>query len=99
MPHPDGRRSYIMRLSTAVMLASLLPAIGGAQTTRQPSFLEACRPDPAAPRVALSGKVTDSSGAPLVGATLALRCGNFRQDTRTSGDGTYRVSAPGGSYL
>src|SRR5207247_7131415 len=40
-----------------------------------------------------------SSGAPLVGASVALRGGTFRQDARTTGDGTYRTSAPAGSYL
>jgi iron complex outermembrane receptor protein len=91
-----------MRLSTAFTLVCLLPAIAPAQTAaqKQPvSFVESCRPDPAAPRVTLSGKVSDPSGAPLVGASLALRCGNFRQDARTTGDGTYRITAPAGSYL
>ena len=84
-----------MRLTTALTLVCLLPAIASAQK----SFVDTCRPDPSAPRVALSGKVSDSSGAPLVGASLALRCGTFRQDARTTGDGTYRISAPAGSYL
>jgi iron complex outermembrane receptor protein len=84
-----------MRLTTALTLVCLLPAIASAQK----SFVDTCRPDPAAPRVALSGKVSDPTGAPLVGASLALRCGNFRQDARTTGDGTYRISAPAGSYL
>ena len=91
-----------MRLSTVITLACLLPAVASAQTAaqKQPaSFLDSCRPDPAAPHVALSGKVTDPSGAPVVGASLALRCGKFRQDARTTGDGTYRLSAPAGSYL
>src|SRR5207248_3915284 len=65
----------------------------------QKSFVDTCRPDPAAPRVALSGKVSDPTGAPLVGASLTLRCGTFRQDARTTGDGTFRISAPAGSYL
>ena len=91
-----------MRLSTAATLVCLLPAIAPAQTSaqKQPlSFVESCRPDPAAPRVTLAGKVSDPSGAPLVGASLALRCGNFRQDARTTGDGTYRINAPAGSYM
>ena len=90
-----------MRFSTAVTLLCLLPTIVSAQSAqKQPaSFVESCRPDPAAPRVTLSGKVADSSGAPLVGASVALRCGNFRQGARTTGDGTFRLSAPSGSYL
>ena len=86
-----------MRFSITVLLACMLPAIAIAQ--KPVSFVESCRPDPAAPRVSLSGKVADPSGAPLVGASLALRCGNFRQDARTTGDGTYRLTAPAGSYL
>lgn len=87
-----------MRLSNALGLVCLLPAIAFAQ--KQPlSFVESCRADPSAPRVQLTGKVGDASGAPLVGATIALRCGTFRQDARTTGDGTYRLTAPAGSYL
>src|SRR6185436_12112876 len=50
-------------------------------------------------RVSFSGKVSDSSGAPIVGATVSLRCGTFRQDGRTTGDGAYRITAPAGPYL
>ena len=89
-----------MRLTTAVVLSLLVPAIAAAQRAQQPvSFVESCRPDPTAPRQALSGKVSDPSGAPLVGATLSLRCGKFRQDARTTGDGTYRITVPAGSYM
>ena len=86
-----------MRFSVTFTLMVLLPAIAAAQ--KPLSFAESCRPDPAAARVVLSGKVSDPSGAPLVGASVALRCGNFRQDSRTTGDGTYRVTAPAGPYL
>jgi iron complex outermembrane recepter protein len=93
-----------MRFSVTVTLAFLLPVFATAQssaTAAKPplSFVESCRPDPSAPRVVLGGKVSDPTGAPLVGASVALRCGNFRLDARTSGDGTYRVTAPAGSYL
>jgi iron complex outermembrane receptor protein len=87
-----------MKFSVAVTLMCLLPAIASAQ--KQPlSFADSCHPDPSAPRVVLAGKVSDPSGAPLVGASVAVRCGNFRQDARTTGDGTYRLVAPAGSYL
>ncbi len=91
-----------MRISAPIILMCLVPAIAMAQTPAKPAsvpFVESCKPNLAAPRVALSGKVSDPSGAPVVGATIALRCGSFRQDTRTTGDGAYRVSAPAGSYL
>ena len=58
-----------------------------------------CRANLAAPRVAVTGRVTDPSGAPLVGASVALQCGKYRVDGRTSGDGSFRIVAPAGSYL
>ena len=91
-----------MRFSITVTLVCLLPVIATAQSSASAakpplSFVESCRPDPSAPRFVLGGKVSDPTGAPLVGASVALRCGNFRLDARTSGDGTYRVTAPAGS--
>ena len=91
-----------MRMSVAAIVMSLLPVLASAQTStgsKPVSFVDSCRPDLNAPRQTLSGKVTDATGAPLVGATIALRCGTFRQDARTTGDGTYRITAPAGSYL
>ena len=87
-----------MRFSITVALVCLLPGIAIAQKAPV-SFVDSCRPDPTAPRVSLAGKVSDPTGAPLVGASVALRCGTFRQDARTTGDGTYRITAPAGSYL
>src|SRR5687767_1411456 len=81
-----------MRLSVVLTTCLLFSGVAAAQVAP-------CRPDPSAPRHVLSGTVADSTGAPVVGATVTLRCGNLRLDARTSGDGTYRVSAPAGSYL
>lgn len=93
-----------MRFTIPVALMCLVPPIAAAQSSgveQKPavSLLESCRPDLSAARFSLSGKVSDPAGAPLVGARVTLRCGNFRQDARTTGDGTYRVSAPAGPYL
>ena len=89
-----------MRFTITFALACLMPAIVWAQSSKLPvSFVESCRPDASAPRASLAGKVSDQGGAPLVGARVTLRCGNLRQDARTSGDGTYRISAPTGPYL
>lgn len=87
-----------MRFSITVALVCLLPGIAIAQK-QSVSFVDSCHPDLTAPRVSLAGKVSDPSGAPLVGASVALRCGNFRQDARTTGDGSYRITAPAGPYL
>ncbi len=78
-----------MRFSVILTLLVLATST----VTAQP----ACRPDPTAPRVVYAGSVNDSSGAPIAGAGVTLRCGNLRLDGRTSGDGTYRISAPSGS--
>ena len=87
-----------MRIPVAVLVISLVGGVASAQQ-KPASFVETCKPDLAAPRVSLAGKVSDASGAPIVGASIALRCGNFRQDTRTTGDGTYKITAPAGAYL
>src|SRR5438128_4933705 len=88
-----------MRFSVAITLMCLMPTVAAAQKSEPVPYVESCRPNLGAPHGSLSGKVTDASGAPLVGASVALRCGKFRLDARTTGDGTYRVSAPAGSYL
>jgi iron complex outermembrane receptor protein len=88
----QSRRSLIMRLSIILTTSLLISGVAAAQVAP-------CRTDLSAPRHVVSGKVADSSGAPVSGATVTLRCGSFRLDTRTSGDGSYRVSAPAGSYV
>lgn len=89
-----------MRIAAPILLACLAPAMAVAQTKPETvPFVESCKPDLSAPRVSLTGKVSDPTGAPIVGATIALRCGTFRQDSRSTGDGSYRVTAPAGPYL
>ncbi len=46
----------------------------------------------------LQGTVKDADGGVLLGATVTLECGAFRQDVRTGGDGTYRLTVAAGSY-
>ena len=60
-----------MRLSVALTLIVATTAVATAQGSPAP---EACVYDAAAPRAELTGKVVDPSGAPLVGASLTLRC-------------------------
>lgn len=84
-----------MRTSIMVMLLVLVSLMAAAEE----SPVAACRPDLAAPRLPVSGTVTDPSGAPIVGASVALRCGKFRLDARTTGDGSYRMTAPAGSWV
>lgn len=85
-----------MRLTAALTLIVVTTAAAGAQGSPAP---DACVYDAAAARAEVAGRIVDPSGAPLVGASLTLRCGNFRQDARTVGDGTYRIAAPAGSYI
>jgi iron complex outermembrane receptor protein len=87
-----------MRFAVVLTLLVLVPAVAAAEE-ESAGPIESCRPNLAAPRVVVSGSVADPNGAPLVGASVALQCGKFRLDARTSGDGTYRLSAPAGPYL
>lgn len=86
-----------MRFSVVLTLLIILPVTLAAQNS--PTVVANCRPDLSAPRVVISGAVSDATGAPIVGAGLTLRCGTFRLSGRTSGDGTYRIAAPAGSYV
>jgi iron complex outermembrane recepter protein len=60
--------------------------------------VEECRHDPRQPAARLTGTVSDETGARLIGAVVTLRCGAFRQDARTVGDGTFSLTAPAGPY-
>lgn len=95
-----------MRVGTAVAVAMLVlgGALAGAQTTsgapqaQEGAFVGSCQYDARKPRVVLTGKVTDETGAVLVGANVRLECGAFRQVAHTVGDGTYSLTAAAGSY-
>lgn len=92
-----------MSLMVAVSLLALAPAIASAAPPASPSkgatsFVDTCKVDPAQPKVTLTGKVTDESGTPLQSAAVTLRCGAFRAEGRSAGDGTYSITAPAGSY-
>lgn len=87
-----------MRLAVMLTLGILVSGSALAQVETAPA-VDSCRPDLSAPRQTLSGSVVDSSGAPIAGATVALRCGSFRLDARSTSDGTYRITAPAGAYL
>ena len=95
-----------MRFGTAVAVAMVV--LGGALASAQTmpagtqaqggTFGDTCRYDAHKPSVVLTGKVTDETGAVLVGARVGLECGAFRQVARTVGDGTYRLAIAAGSY-
>lgn len=86
---------------TVVVLASVLagpPTVQAQAPATASTAVESCSHDARQPVVRLTGRVTDQTDAPLVGATVTLRCGNFRQDARTIGDGTYVFAVPAGLY-
>ena len=92
-----------MRIERAVAATLMVLGAGlaSAQSTgggTQSDIVQECRPDPNQPKVVLSGAVRDESGGVLRGATVALRCGSLRFVARTGGVGTYRITAPAGSY-
>ena len=85
------RKAVLVTLLVLVLPLTLL--------AQESANVSNCKADLSAQKMALSGTVTDSSGAPLVGASVALICGKFRLDSRTSGDGSYRIAAPAGPYV
>lgn len=91
------RKEPSMRRFVFVTLVTLVSLTAAAQ--ERAGSIADCKADLSAPRVAVTGKVTDPSGAPVVGASVALQCGRYRLDGRTSGDGSFRIVAPAGSYL
>ncbi len=66
-----------------------------AQTT---AAAGSCKVDTQRPAAKLSGTVTDQSHGVIIGANVALTCGSYRQQTQTTADGSYSISAPEGSY-
>lgn len=51
------------------------------------------------PARALTGTVSDQTGASIVHATLTLQCGEYRQTAATNALGAFAFSAPAGHYL
>lgn len=93
-----------MRVAVAVVLLALVPVLASAQAPaasggKQPrTASDGCRYDARQPKMRLSGTVKDTTGATVPSATVALRCGTFRQDVRTVADGIFRFSVPAGPY-
>ena len=57
-----------------------------------------CSVDTHNPEVKLNGSVVDQSKGVVIGASVVLVCGSYRQQTQTTADGSYSISAPQGSY-
>jgi iron complex outermembrane recepter protein len=87
-----------MKLSIAVALIALIPALASAQAPTSATPADACRPDSRKPKVALSGTVTDQTGASIGSATVTLRCGAYKVIEHTHTDGLYKFTVPAGSY-
>jgi iron complex outermembrane recepter protein len=88
------RLAAIVATAACTALVLLVPGLAQAQ-----SSAATCHFDGNQPSVRLTGTVTDSTGAAMLGATVTLRCGAFRRDSHTASDGTYALSAPAGSYI
>jgi iron complex outermembrane receptor protein len=84
---------------TAAACAALCSLLGSDLAHAQTAGAAACRFDATQPTARLNGMVADSTGATILGATVSLKCGSFRKDTHTLGDGTYSLSAPAGTYV
>ncbi|HYD16635.1 MAG TPA: TonB-dependent siderophore receptor [Candidatus Nanoarchaeia archaeon] len=93
------------RFNTYALIAGLLLAFCSASTlaqsldpARKTTSTASCQFDSKQPNVRLNGSVADQTGAAVLGATVTLKCGNFRQDTHSAGDGSYNITAPAGTY-
>ncbi len=82
-------------LTVAVLLFALCCPALHAQTNAPNS---SCNVDTHRPAVKLNGTVTDQSRGVVIGANVSLVCGSYRQQTQTTADGSYSISAPEGSY-
>lgn len=89
-------RAILATAACAALWLALGPSLASAETS---GAAASCHFDGRQPPVRLSGTVTDPTSATVLGATVTLRCGNFRRDTHTLADGTYALSAPAGTYV
>ncbi len=80
------------------LAASCVPVY--AQTTRSDQVpTPACTPDTHRGFGKVTGTVTDPAGAGLVGATVVMACGEYRQNAQTTANGSYSISVPQGRYV
>ncbi len=84
------RARYAGGLCLAVLLATGIPA--------KAAQAQACKVNPHAPVTRMTGTVTDQSRGVVIGANITLVCGDYRQQTQTTADGSYSISVPEGSY-
>ena len=84
----------LLRVSAAAALAYLGVVVGPASAAPAPSTIAQT---PAA-QSTLSGKVTDSRGAPLAGATVSAEGGGRTYSATTRNDGTFSITLPPGLY-
>ncbi len=84
----------LFRVSAAAALAYLGVVVGPASAAPAPSTVAQA---PTA-QSTLSGKVTDSRGAPLAGATVNAEGGGHTYTATTRNDGSFSISLPPGVY-
>jgi iron complex outermembrane receptor protein len=95
MAHP----SRLLRATLATAAVPSLALSPGLCSAQASSAAAACSFDGSRPAVRLSGTVSDTTNATVLGARVTLRCGSFRRDTSTLADGSYALSAPAGTYV
>lgn len=96
---PSRWRAGRFCLAGAALLASMVacgPLV--AQTDANSGAAAACKVDTHQPSTTLHGTVRDRSRGVVIGANVSLTCGNYRQQTQTTADGSYSITAPEGSY-
>lgn len=100
IPHYALLLALAARLLLQTQSAAQAAMTAGMQGQAKPSSERSatCQIDSQSPQVHLSGTVSDPLGGLVSGATVTLKCGRFRQETRSISDGTYSTSVPAGTY-
>ena len=92
-----------MNVGAAVLVGALLLGGGSACTyDRDPASLVSARDQPTGPQYPagwgfFSGTVRDSDGAPITDVVLRPKGRSTKLEMTNLGDGTFRISVPGGN--
>ncbi len=101
-PFEASQRTLLPRKRYFPIVAALLfPMLFGTLVFAQNDSgkaAAACKVDTGRPSGTLNGIVRDQSRGIVIGANVSLTCGSYRQQTQTTADGSYSISAPQGSY-
>ena len=90
------RPTPLVAVAAAVAATAAVASVPASVSEPEPATATAPEPEPVAPAsVAVTGKIEDENGRPLVGATVLLKGSN--RGTSTDANGNYTLEVPGGN--